>query len=788
MKTEDAVKMEPATTDGVDTDAVVTDGVTMEAATTDLPTSGTPPATMEAVNTLASPASTVAVPTSPVAVPADDGVADTFEHSPQTSMGMFEPLRAAVSMDLSDSEASSSEWSDCETQLAEWNVAVAAEAPPEETQPAPEAACGVPWNAVTQPAPEASIRECTDCETQLAERNAAEAAEAQPAAEAPVESPKEAKSQAAGAAGTAGHPLGQPAAEAAKAPVATETASHLQAQPSVEVAPEAVKPMDATCRSPSKSRKRQADDEHLGQPANKCAALEDNLSPVTSDCYDIYIEESPSADAKAHGAESMIEALLLAGLDLEVLAGDVVQDACAKVSMPAASMPTASMPIAAAGETAKAPVATEAATAPVAIAAAGEDAMSEMIGRLGSVEAAKAKLASVAASHVAPTSYTHHTEFQRFKRQVRSTMRPLDSILIERFATDKMSLFEDWLEAGEKWAVVKVWEERRQTQQRDSKRVWRMLSRADLLKKYNFDEELVRDIIESKVEKKLYTANEDCPQRQDQWLYFCLDHTEVTDLQQNTISQGIRVEAPVNADTVGELVNPQTGQFADTAPPLRSGLSSAVWSTAMTDLNPGVKPIPCPPIATMSAPEPPVAPKAPAPTFMHTLPKAQHNHIAFALSQAGIDPNVLVGTGVAAALQAPPAAKPGKAAAKKTNAAKSKAKAKACESQSALVRGKALRQACLADSSKCHDVMMQLKGFEGCEGLADTLNKHQQEFDKLFSQCNDLINQSDDNAVAWDPIVGAAEAHKKTVKTTIDVATDCIRGLQKRMKAGKEGK
>ncbi len=780
--------MEPATTDGVDTDAVVTDGVTMEAATTDLPTSGTPPATMEAVNTLASPASTVAVPTSPVAVPADDGVADTFEHSPQTSMGMFEPLRAAVSMDLSDSEASSSEWSDCETQLAEWNVAVAAEAPPEETQPAPEAACGVPWNAVTQPAPEASIRECTDCETQLAERNAAEAAEAQPAAEAPVESPKEAKSQAAGAAGTAGHPLGQPAAEAAKAPVATETASHLQAQPSVEVAPEAVKPMDATCRSPSKSRKRQADDEHLGQPANKCAALEDNLSPVTSDCYDIYIEESPSADAKAHGAESMIEALLLAGLDLEVLAGDVVQDACAKVSMPAASMPTASMPIAAAGETAKAPVATEAATAPVAIAAAGEDAMSEMIGRLGSVEAAKAKLASVAASHVAPTSYTHHTEFQRFKRQVRSTMRPLDSILIERFATDKMSLFEDWLEAGEKWAVVKVWEERRQTQQRDSKRVWRMLSRADLLKKYNFDEELVRDIIESKVEKKLYTANEDCPQRQDQWLYFCLDHTEVTDLQQNTISQGIRVEAPVNADTVGELVNPQTGQFADTAPPLRSGLSSAVWSTAMTDLNPGVKPIPCPPIATMSAPEPPVAPKAPAPTFMHTLPKAQHNHIAFALSQAGIDPNVLVGTGVAAALQAPPAAKPGKAAAKKTNAAKSKAKAKACESQSALVRGKALRQACLADSSKCHDVMMQLKGFEGCEGLADTLNKHQQEFDKLFSQCNDLINQSDDNAVAWDPIVGAAEAHKKTVKTTIDVATDCIRGLQKRMKAGKEGK
>ncbi len=775
MKTEDAVKMEPATTDGVDTDAVVTDGVTMEAATTDLPTSGTPPATMEAVNTLASPASTVAVPTSPVAVPADDGVADTFEHSPQTSMGMFEPLRAAVSMDLSDSEASSSEWSDCETQLAEWNVAVAAEAPPEETQPAPEAACGVPWNAVTQPAPEASIRECTDCETQLAERNAAEAAEAQPAAEAPVESPKEAKSQAAGAAGTAGHPLGQPAAEAAKAPVATETASHLQAQPSVEVAPEAVKPMDATCRSPSKSRKRQADDEHLGQPANKCAALEDNLSPVTSDCYDIYIEESPSADAKAHGAENMIEALLLAGLDLEV-------------SMPAASMPTASMPIAAAGETAKAPVATEAATAPVAIAAAGEDAMSEMIGRLGSVEAAKAKLASVAASHVAPTSYTHHTEFQRFKRQVRSTMRPLDSILIERFATDKMSLFEDWLEAGEKWAVVKVWEERRQTQQRDSKRVWRMLSRADLLKKYNFDEELVRDIIESKVEKKLYTANEDCPQRQDQWLYFCLDHTEVTDLQQNTISQGIRVEAPVNADTVGELVNPQTGQFADTAPPLRSGLSSAVWSTAMTDLNPGVKPIPCPPIATMSAPEPPVAPKAPAPTFMHTLPKAQHNHIAFALSQAGIDPNVLVGTGVAAALQAPPAAKPGKAAAKKTNAAKSKAKAKACESQSALVRGKALRQACLADSSKCHDVMMQLKGFEGCEGLADTLNKHQQEFDKLFSQCNDLINQSDDNAVAWDPIVGAAEAHKKTVKTTIDVATDCIRGLQKRMKAGKEGK
>ena len=117
------------------------------------------------------------------------------------------------------------------------------------------------------------------------------------------------------------------------------------------------------------------------------------------------------------------------------------------------------------------------------------------------------------------------------------------------------------------------------------------MSRLDLLKKYNYDYSLVDDhIIKRKRALNLYKVDPKCPEREDLWLYYAMDHEEIIDSQSVEIEQGMRVEANLEPSAAADLVSPKTCMFADTAPPSRAGHNASSWKEAMPDLLPGTEP------------------------------------------------------------------------------------------------------------------------------------------------------------------------------------------------------
>ena len=258
-------------------------------------------------------------------------------------------------------------------------------------------------------------------------------------------------------------------------------------------------------------------DQSIGHAEDRIAlALEHSESVVDSWSpakFDAYAEEPRAEEPRADEAEADRMSALMPQEDLLQV---MLETQAAEWSNPTLSVAAATAPSDASG--AAADTAPSAATALSAASGAAADtapsgasgaaaksaapqepdiagALGMALSRFGDLDSAREKLDKMSQHHAAKVNGVNFkNEYMRFSRQTVSAFRPLEPELIGRFQEDKMSLFEDWLEANENWGTVLVWEKRRQLQRRAGKRVWRMMSHHDLLKKYNFDHQLVANI------------------------------------------------------------------------------------------------------------------------------------------------------------------------------------------------------------------------------------------------------------------------------------------------------
>ncbi len=303
------------------------------------------------------------------------------------------------------------------------------------------------------------------------------------------------------------------------------------------------------------------------------------------------------------------------------------------------------------------------------------------------------------------------------------------------------------------------------------------------LKKYNMDYDLVDNhIIKRKKEMKLYKEDPNCPDREEWWLYYAMDHEEVIDSHAFEIEQGMRIEANIDPSAVAGLVSPQIGMFADTAAPLRSGHSASFWKDSMPDLLPGTEPAALCPKPKSCPPALPDAPDAPISSPPDAPKSSPAGDLLGMLRNAGVD---------IAQLRQPDGGKIAVKAAAKAKAAKGKAKAKAKVAlpQSPLDRGCALRSATLTDSAQCAGKRKELLAVDGCKSLCDELMQHETGFDTIFSECQALIKEDCNDESVWNPIALKAEALKKLVTKTLGLAaavTKHIAAEHKRVTASKE--
>ena len=560
-------------------------------------------------------------------------------------------------------------------------------------------------------------------------------------------------------------------------------------------APAAEGPAQMTEPHPAESPAPMAEP-HPAEPAERPAPMaepqpaEPTERPVDQSLHPAVLAESLVKDVHTNcGAEdaqpnppgpSLMEALTAGGLMDEVLAEVVLaddpytlldDDCCSESGLSVSQME----PLEEGG---------------VTVNLAGSDAAKMLGDRLGSMEAATEILKQIHSQHTNQfNSYNKKKEWEQFKRQARSSAHPIEQCHIARFAVDRQSLFQDWMEGNKSWGAVKVLEIRRQKSKRKAQKAFKMMSRSDLMRRYDNDEELVAEIIKGKLDNKMFTPNPDCPHRNDQYIYFCIDEITAIDSHSMQIEQQLELEASPDEGSVKSLMGSE-GMFGDRATPLRSGLPSAAWGVVMSDLQPGVTP------ATALPSSPPEAAAsqhelidllrgaiaAPA-GGVSVGGKAEHNALNFAriLAAAPQPPPKRQRNGDNGQTSPATATKSPGGPAK----AKGKAKAKSKPAQSALTRGKALRTCCLDEASKCIDTKDSLHDVDGCDSLQTQLESHAKSYDGIFNECNDLIKDkaNGEKEELWDPIFKKAETLKANVKESISIAGDCLKGIARRAKA-----
>ena len=126
------------------------------------------------------------------------------------------------------------------------------------------------------------------------------------------------------------------------------------------------------------------------------------------------------------------------------------------------------------------------------------------------------------------TSYSDKNAYMRFYRQAKGKRKAIPSNLVPRFASDRQSLFLDFVEANEDWGVVSVMEMKRQIHVQSGTTQYRLMNRRELLERYPHDAAFVDHIIETKRRQQLASPDPDCPESRAHDYFYCRDLVVMT--------------------------------------------------------------------------------------------------------------------------------------------------------------------------------------------------------------------------------------------------------------------
>ena len=419
-------------------------------------------------------------------------------------------------------------------------------------------------------------------------------------------------------------------------------------------------------------------------------------------------------------------------------------------------------------------------------------------------------MASIKQKHrdVLMTSYRNENAYMRFHRQARSKKKRLSKELIARFSTDKQSLFLDFLESGEDWDLVEIFEVRRQRAKKQAKTVYKLKTRKELLKQFDNDAETVDRICEGKRKMGLSCPNPECPDNRKFDVFYVRDEVSMTDMHEQSVDKEMRIQGQLDKEATKALFD--GAMFSDTATPIRAPMPAKLWDTITSSLQPGVSHgvsdseiIEVTKAPACSTPPQTISDVA-AQALLALLPKDVQNCLLLARGESpaagGAGGQAPEGKAVGTESAGGQSNKHGRdegskpepaKAPKRQRGAKGEGKSKSKSPMTPLKNGRALQQQALSDAAQARNLAKQVGQVPGQESMAHLLKDYEQKFDELFESCSVLIKADDDTEEGWKDAQKTSLTLKNEVKESINICQTILSGvkrIEKQAVAAKEKK
>ena len=419
-------------------------------------------------------------------------------------------------------------------------------------------------------------------------------------------------------------------------------------------------------------------------------------------------------------------------------------------------------------------------------------------------------MASIKQKHrdVLMTSYRNKNAYMRFHRQARSKKKRLSKELIARFSTDKQSLFLDFLESGEDWDLVEIFEVRRQRAKKQAKTVYKLKTRKELLKQFDNDAETVDRICEAKRKMGLSCPNPECPDNRKFDVFYVRDEVSMTDMHEQSVDKEMRIQGQLDKEATKALFD--GAMFSDTATPIRAPMPAKLWDTITSSLQPGVSHgvsdseiIEVTKAPACSTPPQTISDVA-AQALLALLPKDVQNCLLLARGESpaagGAGGQAPEGKAVGTESAGGQSNKHGRdegskpepaKAPKRQRGAKGEGKSKSKSPMTPLKNGRALQQQALSDAAQARNLAKQVGQVPGQESMAHLLKDYEQKFDELFESCSVLIKADDDTEEGWKDAQKTSLTLKNEVKESINICQTILSGvkrIEKQAVAAKEKK
>ena len=416
-------------------------------------------------------------------------------------------------------------------------------------------------------------------------------------------------------------------------------------------------------------------------------------------------------------------------------------------------------------------------------------------------------MASIKQKHrdVLMTSYRNKNAYMRFHRQARSKKKRLSKELIARFSTDKQSLFLDFLESGEDWDLVEIFEVRRQRAKKQAKTVYKLKTRKELLKQFDNDAETVDRICEGKRKMGLSCPNPECPDNRKFDVFYVRDEVSMTDMHEQSVDKEMRIQGQLDKEATKALFD--GAMFSDTATPIRAPMPAKLWDTITSSLQPGVSHgvsdseiIEVTKAPACSTPPQTISDVA-AQALLALLPKDVQNCLLLARGESpaagGAGGQAPEGKAVGTESAGGQSNKHGRdegskpepaKAPKRQRGAKGEGKSKSKSPMTPLKNGRALQQQALSDAAQARNLAKQVGQVPGQESMAHLLKDYEQKFDELFESCSVLIKADDDTEEGWKDAQKTSLTLKNEVKESINICQTILSGVKRIEKKEKDAK
>ncbi len=416
-------------------------------------------------------------------------------------------------------------------------------------------------------------------------------------------------------------------------------------------------------------------------------------------------------------------------------------------------------------------------------------------------------MASIKQKHrdVLMTSYRNRNAYMRFHRQARSKKKRLSKELIARFSTDKQGLFLDFLESGEDWDLVEIFEVRRQRAKKQAKTVYKLKTRKELLKQFDNDAETVDRICEGKRKMGLSCPNPECPDNRKFDVFYVRDEVSMTDMHEQSVDKEMRIQGQLDKDATKALFD--GAMFSDTATPIRAPMPAKLWDTITSSLQPGVSHgvsdseiIEVTKAPACSTPPQAISDVA-AQALLALLPKDVQNCLLLARGESpaagGAGGQAPEGKAVGTESAGGQSNKHGRdegskpepaKAPKRQRGAKGEGKSKSKSPMTPLKNGRALQQQALSDAAQARNLAKQVGQVPGQESMAHLLKDYEQKFDELFESCSVLIKADDDTEEGWKDAQKTSLTLKNEVKESINICQTILSGVKRIEKKEKDAK